>query len=308
MDLLSPNDILTHQVLVAEFSKKNIEVFFRRLDLIHPLVSGNKFYKLKYNIREAQRQGKEGLLTFGGAYSNHIHAVAAAAYLINLKSIGFIRGEESSSSNPTLSFAEDKGMVLKFLDRSSYRGKNDPKFLQKIEAEYPEYYIVPEGGTNNIAIKGASEILQKEDRGFTHILVPIGTGGTFSGMLQCLNIDQELIGISVLKGAFINESINSILANHQIQTKGSFKIFDQFHFGGYAKFDMKLIEFIKEFHKQTGILLDPIYTGKMAYALFELAKERYFPSGSKILCIHTGGLQGIKGFNNRFGYSLPEEV
>jgi 1-aminocyclopropane-1-carboxylate deaminase len=275
------------------------------LDQIHPLASGNKFFKLKYNLEQAKKDGKKTLLTFGGAYSNHIYATAAAALQEELNAIGVIRGEETQPLNPTLKAAREKGMKLHYISRSSYRQKESPDFIDQLHKLFGDFYLIPEGGTNALAIKGTSEILTPEDRTHTHICTSIGTGGTYTGVAKSLLPHQKLLGFSALKGSFIHEEITQLLKKSQIEPQGMIQILDNYHFGGYGKHTDKLLEFIRWFYQTFQILLEPLYTGKMFYGVFDLIEKKYFPKGSKILLLHTGGIQGIAGFNERFGLSLP---
>jgi len=295
------NQPLDHPLL----EEKGIELAIKRLDLVHPLVSGNKFFKLKYNLEKAISGEFDKILTFGGAYSNHIYATAEAAKAANLKSIGIIRGEKVAPLNPTLARAKSLGMDLDFVDRSTYRLKEEASFLKNLVEKFGAFYLIPEGGTNELAIKGTSEILELGDNSFSHITTCIGTGGTFAGLIQSLSERQQLLGFSALKGDFIHGEIKELLKNHQISSVGDFRIFDQFHFGGYGKYNQELIDFIWWFFESFGIVLDPIYTGKMMAGIWKLISEDFFPSGSKILAIHSGGLQGNFGFTARTGIKLP---
>ena len=276
-----------------------------RLDEVHPLVSGNKFFKLKYNLQQAKLEGKSTVLTFGGAFSNHIHATAAASQMEGFKSIGVIRGEGTDSGNPTLAFAREKGMELHFVDRNTYREKNTLPVIEGLKSKFGDFYLIPEGGTNQLAIQGTSEILNPGASAFTHLATPIGTGGTLLGLAASLLPYQTLLGISVLKGEFIRQEMENLAAQYQVQSKGQVQIETQFHFGGYARWKPELIEFIRWFWKEFQVPLDPIYTGKMGFAIWEKIKMDEFPPHSKILLIHTGGLQGSQGFTYRTGIELP---
>lgn len=292
---------LYHELL----AQKKLEMAMLRLDEVHPLVSGNKFFKLKYNLQQARNEGKSTVLTFGGAFSNHIHATAAASQMEGFKSIGVIRGEDIDSKNPTLAYAREMGMVLHFVDRNTYRGKNTFPVIEDLKQKFGDFYLIPEGGTNQLAIQGTSEILSPETSTFTHLATPIGTGGTCTGLAASLLPNQTLLGISVLKGEFIRLELENLAALNQVRSKGQVQIETQFHFGGYAKWKPELIEFIRWFWKEFQIPLDPIYTGKMGYAIWEKIKMDKFPPHSKILLIHTGGLQGSQGFTHRTGIELP---
>ena len=273
----------------------NIELFIKREDLLHPIISGNKFRKLKYNIQEAKRLGHSTLLTFGGAFSNHILAVAGAGAEFGFNTIGVIRGEELENNidaNPTLSQAKDFGMQFHFISRDLYREKETQSFILQLQEKFGDFYLLPEGGTNFLAIKGCEEILTVEDKTFfTHVVCSTGTGGTFSGLVNSSTENQKLIGFSSLKGAFLSDVIRNFV------TKSNWIINDDYHFGGYGKVNCELIQFINAFYKQTKIPLDPIYTGKMVYGVMDLIEKDFFPPNAKILMIHTGGLQGVKGMN-----------
>lgn len=290
-------EISSENQFIAEFPE-GVSLYLKREDLLHPEVSGNKFRKLKYNIAEALKRNKETLLTFGGAYSNHIAATAAAGKLSHFKTIGVIRGDElgidlkkTLAQNPTLKFAEFCGMQFKFVSRSDYRNKNKPDFQQKLTEEFGEFYLVPEGGTNDLAVKGCEEILTKNDKKFDFIAASVGTGGTVSGLINTSEEAQKILGFSALKGDFHSEEIR------KYSVKRNWEIIINYHFGGYAKVDSELIDFINNFSEKYKIQLDPVYTGKMLFGIFDLIKAGYFPFGSKILAIHTGGLQGIPGMN-----------
>ena len=262
--------------------------------MLHPYVSGNKYRKLKYNIEEAVKQHQKALLTFGGAYSNHIAATAAAGKEMGIKTIGVIRGEELAKNrnlNPTLQFAKDCGMEFYFVSRESYRTKTTSGFIDKLKSELGDFYLVPEGGTNKFAIKGCEEILTNEDKGFDYVCTAVGTGGTMSGIVNSSKNNQRVLGFSSLKGTFQTSEVE------KHTSKTNYKIIDDYCFGGYAKIDVDLIRFINEFKDKTGIPLDPVYTGKMMFGIFDLMKKGYFKENSSILAIHTGGLQGIVGMN-----------
>lgn len=303
--MLIPQSISTQKINYPLWVNRNIEVWVKRLDQVHPLASGNKFFKLKYNLEQAISENHDTILTFGGAYSNHIYATAAAAKSLGLHSIGIIRGEETLPLNPTLASAKENGMTIHYVAREAYRKKTEPEFLLSLKEKFGNFYLIPEGGTNAEAIKGTSEILEEKDSEFTHIACSIGTGGTFAGIANSIEEHQMLLGFSSLKGDFIHEEIKDLLQNQQVTPMGKYQILDQFHFGGYGKVNADLIDFVKWFYKEFEIALEPIYTGKMIYGLFELIKNETIESDSKILIIHTGGLQGLAGFNHRFGTSLP---
>lgn len=270
------------------------QVFLRKMYLNHPFVSGNKLSKLKYNIQEAKNQNKTTLLTFGGAFSNHIAAVAAAGKEYGFKSIGVIRGEElhdKINQNPTLSFAKERGMQFYFVSREAFRSKTTDYFIEDLKKEFGDFYLIPEGGTNELAVKGCEEILEKGDEVYDYICCPVGTGGTISGIIKASFSHQKILGFPALKGDFLQEEIS------KFTTKTNWELVTDYHFGGYAKVNAELIAFINQFKKQNNIPLDPVYTGKMLFGIRDLMTKGFFPKHSKILVIHTGGLQGIQGMN-----------
>jgi len=277
---------------------KGLQLYIKREDLIHPTVSGNKWRKLNYNLIAAREMGFDCLLTFGGAYSNHIYSTAAAAKEAGFKSIGVIRGEELADKplNPTLQFARECGMQLHFISRSDYRKKKDAGFIEKLGADFGKFYLIPEGGTNNLAIKGAEEIVTEQAKKFEAICLAVGTGGTISGIISAAAESQNIIGFSVLKGDFLIDDVKSLLNNYQKPHLTNRQIETDYHFGGYAKVTNELEQFIEKFERQHNIPLDPIYTGKMMFGVYDLIRKDFFRKGTKILTIHTGGLQGKKGF------------
>lgn len=269
-------------------------LYIKREDLLHPHVSGNKFRKLYYNLQKAKEDHYSTLLTFGGAFSNHILAVAAAGKENGMKTIGVIRGEElreKVSSNPTLNKASEFGMVFDFVSREDYRKKNEEAFLQRLKEQFGDFFLLPEGGTNNLAVKGCEEILEEIDADFDFICCAVGTGGTISGIINSSKVSQQVLGFPALKGDFLNEDICKFV------TQSNWGLVTDYHFGGYAKVTEGLVEFINNFYQKFQVPLDPIYTGKMAFGVLDLIEKKKFPKGSKILMIHTGGLQGIAGMN-----------
>ncbi len=270
------------------------QVFIKPEYLIHPFISGNKYRKLKYNIEAAKSQKKSTLLTFGGAYSNHIAAVAYAGKIKGLQTIGIIRGEELESkvaTNPTLKLAQSCGMQLKFISREDYRNKAKPVFLEGLKSEFDDFYLLPEGGTNSLAVKGCEEILTEKDAQFDFICCSVGTGGTISGLINASKKHQKVLGFPALKGDFLKQDVR------KFAKQDNWELIDDYHFGGYGKIKPELITFINNFKADYKIPLDPIYTGKMMYGIFDLLRKGFFPNDSKLLAIHTGGLQGIEGMN-----------
>lgn len=287
--------------LNPEDNPNKVGLYILREDLIHPIVSGNKWRKLKYNLLAARESGESTLLSFGGAYSNHIHALAAAAKETGLKSIGIIRGEEHLPLNPTLTDAKAMGMELHYMDRTSYRLKDSLKVFESLKQQFGKFYLIPEGGTNKLAIKGAAGIVENIENDYDYFCLACGTGGTTTGVISGLNGKGEVLGFSVLKGVFHHQEIKNWLEKIGQGKLNNWQINSDYHFGGYANFDNRLIMFINNFKKNHNIQLDPIYTGKMMYGVLDLIGRGKFRNNARILAIHTGGLQGIMGFNQRFG-------
>ncbi len=300
--MLNPFNPSPLQKLEDDFLvEKGIELYIKRDDLIHPEIQGNKWRKLKYNLFEARLNGIHTLLTFGGPYSNHIYATAAAAKLFHFRAIGIIRGEEPTVLSPTLKFAESKGMELYYMDRESYRQKDDPTNLESLRVQIGDFYLIPEGGTNPLAVEGAAEIIEEIDIPFDYICTAVGTGGTLAGLVAGLKGEKQAIGFSSLKGedtltAKVFELSEFVTGFHY----NNFSINFDYHFGGYAKVKPELIAFIKDFKLKYNIQLEPVYTGKMFYGLFDMIKNDRFTRGSRIVALHTGGLQGLSGFMDYF--------
>ena len=286
--------IPNQEVCLPELEEKQIQLFIKREDTIHPFVSGNKYRKLKYNLQEAKSLGHHTLLTFGGAYSNHIAATAYAGKEVGLKTIGVIRGEELKNTwheNPTLKLASGQGMQFHFVSREAYREKTQSHFIAKLEKTFGSFYLIPEGGTNPLAVKGCEEILTESDVTFDIVCCCVGTGGTISGLINSIEPHQTVLGFPALKGDFLKQDILKFVQNDH------WKLISKYHFGGYAKVDETLIRFINRFKSITDIPLDPIYTGKMMFGILDLVKKDFFKPGSQILTIHSGGLQGLQGMN-----------
>jgi 1-aminocyclopropane-1-carboxylate deaminase len=268
------------------FENHEISVFVKRDDLCHPYVSGNKFRKLKYTLLEAQKIGKTKLLTYGGAYSNHIRAVAEAGNLFGFETLAFIRGEElKPDSNTTLGYAHEVGMKLNFVTRTAYQNKE--KLAQAYENSH---IIIPEGGTMPTALPGVAELLaENPEHDFDYVCTALGTGGTMAGLLSNTNFKGQIIGFPAIKGAdFLIDDIRTLLPNN----KKEIILEKAYHFGGYGKHTSELIEFCKTFEAKHNIPLEQVYTGKMIFGFYDLIKKNRFKKGSKIMLLHTGGLQG----------------
>ena len=266
-----------------------VQLTIKRLDLIHPQISGNKLFKLKYNLLAAQQQGFSQVLTFGGAFSNHIAATAFAAQYFGFQSIGMIRGEELASQqfNPTLQAAHDLGMQLNFVSRSEYRLRHQVEYLQQLQQQYPQAFIIPEGGSNALAIQGTQEILSPDDlENYDVICCAVGTGGTLAGIIESSSEQQHVLGFSALKGDFLKHDIQ------QWTDKSNWSLTDAYCCGGYAKITPKLLQFMQQFEQQHHIPLEQVYTAKMMMGLLDLIQHHHFSAHTRILVIHTGGLQG----------------
>ncbi|MBW4603728.1 MAG: pyridoxal-phosphate dependent enzyme [Calothrix sp. FI2-JRJ7] len=273
---------------------KGVELYVLRLDLVHPVISGNKWFKLKYNLEAAKRENLDTILTFGGAYSNHIHATAAAGNLFGFKTIGVIRGEETLPLNPTLEFAKSQGMQLVYADRQTYKQRNSETLRQDLLSCFGKVFIIPEGGCNLDGVRGCREIIS-QDFEFDIACIACGTGTTLAGVALSLNTKQHLIGFPVLKGGdFLKQDIQGLMAPYQRNINVSWELICNYHFGGYAKVNDELLRFAREFEMEYGVPLDYVYTAKMFYGVMDLVKEGYF-DGRRVLLIHTGGLQGNAG-------------
>ena len=278
-------------------SEKKISLSIKRDDQLHPLISGNKWRKLKYNLIAMQAQQKTELLTFGGAFSNHIHACAAAGKHFNLTTHGIIRGPELDQQNPTLQFAKQCGMHLHPVTRLEYRERHNADYLAQLQNRFPNAYLLPEGGTNTAALLGCKELAQSLPVA-DYVICPTGSGGTLAGLIEGCDKSTQVLGVAVLKQAeyLIDEikSLSPVAAQQQ-----NWQLLTQFHGGGYGKFSPELWQFCLQMQSQHQLPLEPIYSGKMMYALWQLIAQDYFPKGSNIIAIHTGGLQGLNGLRYR---------
>lgn len=284
-----------------DFNKYGVEVFIKRDDLIHPIISGNKWRKLKYNLLSAQELGCQQILSFGGAFSNHIHALAYACSQHNLQGIGIIRGEEQYQHNFTLSWAKHWGMELKFVNRLTYKKRNEAEYIEQIQSQYPKAFIVPEGGSNALALPGMGEVITElnEQSQYDYLLTPVGSGGTLAGLVKADNKQHKILGIAVLKQQnYLTDEVNSLLKD-SANSCNNWQILNDFHRGGYGKYKAEDAARIVEFSQTTNIPLEPVYSGKMILALLDLLEQGYFEAGAKIMLLHTGGLQGLGGMAER---------
>lgn len=277
---------------LAHFGSEEQAISMLRLDAIHPIISGNKWYKLQYNIESALQQNCAGILTFGGAFSNHLIATAAAAQANNIESIGIVRGipEPQNKPNFVLQQCQDYGMKLIFVSREEYAQKNSVAFLEKLNKAYLQYYIIPEGGANEAGRKGMQAMMNHIPNAFEYIVLSVGSGTTFAGLRNVIPSHQHLFGFAPMKGGeYLTEEIKRHI---QAQQDVHWEITDRFHFGGFGKTTNELNSFMQEFKQEYGFELDRVYTAKMMFGLRQMLSEKAFPSQSKILCIHTGGLTG----------------
>lgn len=284
----------------TEANAQQISIDMLRLDKIDADISGNKWFKLKYNLKKAKAENKSTIVTFGGAFSNHIVATAVACRLAGLKSVGIIRGEKQEFLNPSLKKATDFGMELHYISREDYKNKIIPYQLNDTE------YLVPEGGANLLGVKGCEEIITKEFKKYDIICCAAGTGTTAAGILNSLNENQKLFVFPALKnGDFLKEEILAFSSQKNID---KLQLICNYDFGGYGKIMQELVNFVTNFKIQQSIQLDYIYTGKMVFGVFDLIKQRKISPNSKILLLHSGGTQGNKGVEQRFKKHFNKEV
>ncbi|MBL7737380.1 MAG: pyridoxal-phosphate dependent enzyme [Chitinophagaceae bacterium] len=285
----------------AVFEDREVQADILRLDLIHPVISGNKWFKLKYSLSDALAQQKKGLISFGGAWSNHLVAMACACRQYGLKSTGIIRGEEPAVFNPTLRQMKAYGMDLVFVSRAGYRDKE--AILKTALDRYPQYYYVPEGGQGDKGIAGAAEILSLAPlEQYTHITCAVGTGTTFAGIINAAG-KQQCIGVCCLKiplSEQASENAPGNELNRYIQSHAGsrrYHLYFDYHFGGYARHTPALLAFMNEVYLTNGIPTDIVYTGKLLYAIINLAQKDHFQKGDRILVIHSGGLLGNRSLS-----------
>ena len=288
------------QVRDPVLKDSGVLLLIKRDDLIHEHISGNKWRKLKYNLREAAEQNHHTLLTFGGAYSNHVTATAFAAQKAGLSSIGVIRGEDDKT-NPTLQFASEHGMQLHFVSRENYRRKTDDDFIEGLEEQFERFFLVPEGGANGLGVRGCAEILPEVEEDFDVVCCAAGTGTTLAGLALALKENQKLLGFPALKGGgFLKDEVRRLASESNLKHGIlNLELITDYHFGGYAKMKPELLDFIRGFESRTGIPLDPIYTGKMMFGIYDMIEKGNFLPRTTVLAVHTGGLQGWKGMQHR---------
>ncbi|MEO6285148.1 MAG: pyridoxal-phosphate dependent enzyme [Dyadobacter sp.] len=295
MDLLHPA-LPTPLLEISDpiFDKAQVKVYIKRDDLIHPIVSGNKWRKLKYNLQEAKSTQQKTILTFGGAYSNHLYATAAAGNAMGFETIGVVRGEEfAENETPTLQFCREQNMKLRFVSREEYKQRNSLSYLYELVQKLDHPFLIPEGGTSGLGLKGVAEMVTEvqEQLGTSpdFFAVAAGTGGTAAGLLSA---GANVVAFSALKGGeFLETDIHDLLVHSE--QKGNLKLFTTYHFGGYAKWNTQLTDFMDNFKSRFDIQLEQVYTAKMFYGLFDQIEKGYFKAGSTIVAVHTGGLQGL---------------
>ena len=286
--------LLEHKIPIVEIPiESKVRLFIKREDLTHPEISGNKYWKMFYNVKKylEKEVSERKIITFGGAFSNHIAAAAALGNEFGIKTLGVIRGnelEDSWQENPTLFSAHQNGMSFRFVTRETYRYKE--RLMAELQEEFPESLVVPEGGTNENAVEGIQYMLTDETKDFDYICSAVGTGGTVSGLSKFAQPHQKIIGFKAVKDNSLENKIKNL------SKKDNFTLIDASD-GGFGKITDENVRFINEFYQYFGIVLEPVYTGKMLRKIFEMIADDYFPANSKILAFHTGGLQGIVGAN-----------
>lgn len=283
------------------FDKYNLDVRVKRDDLLHDIISGNKWRKLKYNLAQLKESNYQGALTFGGSYSNHIHAFAYACKQENIPCIGVIRGEAHYTNNFTLRWAKYWGMQCHFVDRKTYRRRFETDFINELTEMYPKHFIIPEGGSNSFAIPGVAEVLAELDSqaDFDTLITPVGSGGTLAGLISGDSVanskQHRILGVAVLKQAeYLVDEIKCLLTPEGLKHM-NWELLTTFHRGGYGKFSPVDVDRILDFNRQTGITFEPVYSGKMLLALLDLISQGYFQPHERIVLLHTGGLQGLGG-------------
>lgn len=277
-----------HQLNSAFLQKQEVELWLKRDDLIHEEISGNKWRKLKYNIAEAEKQGLERILTFGGAYSNHIAATAAAGKVFGIETVGVIRGDEGFE-NKTLQDAKENGMQLHFISRAEYKLKTEERFIQQLKDQFGAFYLIPEGGANELGVQGCEEIMKEMKQSFDVIAISAGTGTTAAGVCRKLENENLMVFPALKGGGFIKDELKQYCSEGQLQ---NVQLQLEYHFGGYGKTKPEQLQFMSDFFEEYGVELDKIYTSKLMFGLFDLIRKGHFKKGTKILAIHTGGLQG----------------
>jgi 1-aminocyclopropane-1-carboxylate deaminase len=272
----------------------DIELWLKRDDRLHPIISGNKWRKLRYILEDALASGAHTLVSMGGAYSNHLHALAYTGKRLGLQTIGYVRGEQLEPPTPTLRDCRQWGMELRYVSRTDYRKLRQYREPSALPGIRPGQYWLPEGGAQPLALKGAAELVDEIGLPFDVLCLPCGTGTTFAGCVAALGGEHAAVGFAALKNAdFLAADVESLLPTPYT----NWRINPQYHFGGFAKTTPELLEFIRRFESMQQIPLEPVYTGKMMYGLYDMIAKGCFESGRRLVAVHTGGLQGRRGFN-----------
>ncbi|AZZ96873.1 pyridoxal-phosphate dependent enzyme [Pseudoalteromonas sp. R3] len=297
MDKLDFPESPLQQITAPELDTAGVSLHIKRDDLLHPTIQGNKWRKLKYNLKAMAVENKRALVTFSGPFSNHLYATAMACKQFNIQGHAVIRGPQLDLNNPTIRMASACGMTLHAVSRKEYRLRNEPEYLAQLEQQFPDTFVIPEGGSNHFALAGCKELAQSLPDS-DYVCCAVGSGGTLAGMLEGLAPDCQLLGIAVLKGAqYLRDDIQRL--NPQASGRTNWQLLCDHHEGGYGKFSAPLWQFCQRMRRDHALPLEPIYTGKLMFALWQLVAQGYFPRGSRIIAIHSGGLQGLDGLRYR---------
>ena len=282
------------EIIDPVLGKQEVRLWLKRDDLIHPIISGNKWRKLKYNLDHALSLGTETIISMGGAYSNHLHALAFIGKTLNLKTIGIIRGERPHQLTPTLQDMADWGMELRFVSRTEYKHYRSYQDRYDLPGIKPKEYWLPEGGANSLALKGVAEIVDEIDLPYDTLCTACGTGVTLAGLICAVSGLKSVLGIVALNNAgFLKSDVQTLLTKDY----ENWELIHQYHCGGFAKVNPGLLNFMHQFEALTKIPLEPVYTGKMLYGLYDLIEKEHFKPGTNLVALHTGGLQGNRGFS-----------
>ncbi|TMP30047.1 1-aminocyclopropane-1-carboxylate deaminase [Pseudoalteromonas rubra] len=297
MDKLDFPESPLQQIRAPELDTAGVSLQIKRDDLLHPTIQGNKWRKLKYNLKAMALENKRSLITFSGPFSNHLYATAMACKQFKIQGHAVIRGPELDLNNPTIRLARACGMVLHAVSRKEYRQRNEPDYLAQIAQQFPDAFVIPEGGSNQFALAGCKELAQSLPDS-DYVCCAVGSGGTLAGMLDGLAPERQLLGVAVLKGAqYLHDEV--LRLNPQAATRANWQLLCDHHDGGYGKFSAPLWQFCLRMRREHALPLEPIYTGKLMFALWQLIEQGYFSHGSRIIAIHSGGLQGLDGLRYR---------
>ncbi|WP_052713166.1 1-aminocyclopropane-1-carboxylate deaminase/D-cysteine desulfhydrase [Pseudoalteromonas rubra] len=297
MDKLDFPESPLHTIHAPELDAAGVSLRIKRDDLLHPTIQGNKWRKLKYNLRAMKQEHKSALLTFAGPFSNHLYATAMACKQFGIQGNAIIRGPQLDLNNPTIRFAKACGMTLHPVSRLEYRQRNETDYLRQLQSRFPDTFIIPEGGSNQHALGGCKELAQSLPSS-DYVCCAVGSGGTLAGMIDGLDDECQLLGVAVLKGAqYLHDEV--LRLNPRAVTRSNWQLLHDYHDGGYGKFSAPLWQFCQRMRQEHALPLEPIYTGKLMFALWQLITQGYFPRGSQIIAIHSGGLQGLDGLRYR---------